>query len=92
MIKTKKAGLLTKIVVSILLIYAAVTLLHVRGQISDAQKDIQSLTKQKQVQIQHNTELANAIENRDDPSYIKDIAQDKLGLVEPGEKVFTVTD
>jgi len=90
--KTKKAGLLTKIVVSILLIYAAVTLLHVRGQIAGAESDVQSLTKQVQAQVQHNTELANAIENRDDPSYIKDIAQDKLGLVEPGEKVFNVTD
>ena len=41
---------------------------------------------------QTNTELSNAIQNRDDPSYVEDIAREKLGLVAPNDRVFNIAD
>ena len=46
----------------------------------------------KKVGLQTNTELSNAIENRDDPSYVEDIAREKLGLVAPNDRVFNIAD
>ena len=39
-------------------------------------------------QTQANTELSNAIENRNDPSYLEDVARERLGLVAPNDRVF----
>ena len=74
-VKTKKASLLTKLVVLALLIGAATGLLNLRQQILTAQSD-----------------LAEAVENSDDPDRQADIARGKLGLVEPGEYIFRFTD
>lgn len=92
MLKRKKAGLATKILVLLLLVYVAITLMGLRGKISAAEESVDSLQKQVAVQTQRNAELAGAIENSDDPEHIKNIAREKLNLVEPGEKVFYITD
>ena len=92
MFRSKPVGLLVKILFIILAVYMALTLLHVRRQISDAKNTIESLTQQVSDQTQTNTELSNAIENRDDPSYIEDIAREKLGLVTSNDRVFYITD
>ena len=86
MIRTKKAGLLTKVVVLALLIYMATALLNLQGQIQEA------LSQQVAEQTQINAELAEDVANPDDPDRIADIARDKLGLVAPGEKVFIITN
>ena len=36
--------------------------------------------------------FSNAIETRDDPSYVEDIAREKLGLVAPNDRVFNIAD
>ena len=36
--------------------------------------------------------LSNAIENRDDPSYVEDLARERLGLVAPNDRVFFIAD
>ena len=74
------------------MVYMALTFLHVRRQISDTKNTIETLTQQVNDQTQTNTELSNAIENRDDPSYIEDIAREKLGLVTSNDRVFYITD
>ena len=81
MFRSKPVGLLLKILCLILVVYMALTFLHVRRQISDTKNTIETLT-----------ELSNAIENRDDPSYIEDIAREKLGLVTSNDRVFYITD
>ena len=43
-------------------------------------------------QTQINADLADAVENSDDPDRQADIARGKLGLVEPGERVFYFTN
>ena len=46
------------------------------------------MEEQKQI----NADLADAVENSNDPERQADLARDKLGLVEPGEYVFRFTD
>ena len=92
MFHSKKAGLLTKIIVLILLAYIVFTLLSLRQKLYDARSEVQTLTQQVADQTQTNTELSNAIENSGNPSFIKDIAREKLDLVAPNEKVFYITD
>lgn len=92
MVKTKKAGILTKLVVLALLVYLATTLLNLRSQIQAAQTERDTLTQQVEAQTQRNAELSAAVKDSDDPDRIADAAREKLGLVEPGEKVFVFTN
>ena len=84
--KTKKAGLLTKLVILALLIYLATSLLDLQGRIRETQAERDALSRQVAEQTQVNADLA------DDPDRIADIARDKLGLVVPGEKVIVITN
>ena len=90
--KVKKASLLTKIVVLALLIAAATALLNLQHKITAAQADLAQAQSEVAAQKQINADLADAVENSDDPDRQTDIARDKLGLVEPGEYVFYFTD
>lgn len=90
--RTKKAGLLTKIVVLALLIYMATALLNLQGRIRETQLQRDSLRLQVTEQTQANADLADAVANPDDPDRIANIARDKLGLVKPGERVFMITN
>lgn len=86
--KTKKAGLLTKIVVLALLIYMSITLLDLRSQIRTAEAERDARQQAVNEQLQTNAALSGMLEQSDDPSALEDIARDRLGLVKPGEKVF----
>ncbi|MDR3906022.1 FtsB family cell division protein [Evtepia sp.] len=92
MLRAKKVGLLVKIALLILLAYLIITLVNVRQQIGDAHAAIETLTEQVNDQTQANTELSNAIENRNDPSYLEDVARERLGLVAPNDRVFYIAD
>ena len=90
--KTKKAGLLTKLVILALLIYLATALLDMQSQIRQTQAERDSLSRQVAEQTQVNADLAEDVANPDDPQRIADIARDELGLVVPGEKVIIITN
>ena len=92
MIHSKKVGLLVRIGILALLAYSVFMLITVRQDINQKKDEIASLNEQVADQTQTNTELSNAIENRDDPSFIREIAREKLGLVAPNDKVFYITD
>ena len=92
MLRAKKVGLLVKIALLILLAYLIITLVNVRQQIGDAHAAIETLTEQVNDQTQAKTELSNAIENRNDPSYLEDVARERLGLVAPNDRVFYIAD
>lgn len=92
MLRAKKVGLLVKIALLILLAYLIITLVNVRQQIGDAHAAIETLTEQVNDQTQANTELSNAIENWNDPSYLEDVARERLGLVAPNDRVFYIAD
>ena len=92
MLQSKKAGILMRIVLLAILVYMVFLLVHVRQQITATQAEIRTLTEEVADQIQTNTELTNAIENRDDPSFLKDVARERLDLVTPYDRVFYITD
>ncbi len=84
----KRAGAMTKLLIVILLVAAAVALLEIDGRLGQAQARREELDRQVTAQLQTNAQLADAIEHSDDPERIADVAREKLGLVEPGEIVF----
>lgn len=86
--KTKKAGLLTKVVVLALLIYMSITLLDLRSQIRTAEAERDARQQAVNEQLQTNAALSGMLEHSGDPGALEDIARDRLGLVKPGEKVF----
>ena len=90
--RSKKAGLLVRVLVLLLVAYMIFLFWSVRQRIADTRAEIAQLTVQVADQIQTNTELQNAIENRDDPSYVEDVARERLGLVSPNDKVFFISD
>lgn len=92
MIRTKKAGLLTKIVVLVLLVYMATSLLNLQSRIRQTQAQRDSLSRQVAEQTQINADLAEDVANPGDPDRVADIARDRLGLVVPGEKVLIITN
>ena len=88
MVRTKKAGILTKIVILGLLVYFATVLLTLNGQIAAAEAERDAMQAQVAAQTQLNADLAENVALADDPQRQEDIARDKLGLIVPGEKVF----
>ena len=89
---SKRAGLVLRILLLLVLVYMVFLFIRVRGQITSASAELEQLNDQVNQQLQTNTELSNAIENRDDPLYLKDIAREWLGLVSKDDWVFYVTD
>jgi len=89
---SKRAGLVLRILLLLVLVYMVFLFIRVRGQITSASAELEQLNDQVNQQLQTNTELSNAIENRDDPLYLKDIARERLGLVSKCDWVFYVSD
>ena len=86
--RIKRTSLLTKIVVVAIILYAGVTLVSLKVQVSAARQQREELRSQVSSITQTNTELQYAIDHSTDTETIEDIARDKLGLVKPGEKIF----
>lgn len=86
--KFKRASIITKIVVLILLIYIAISLLSVRAKIQDANAAYQALQAQVDEQAAANAALASDIANKDDPDTVLAIAKERMGLLESGEIIF----
>ena len=76
--RLKRASLLTKLVITVLLIYMATSLLDLWGQIQSAQSQREELAIQ---------ELRDAIENSDDPDTLERVAREK-GYVKQGETLY----
>ena len=87
--KLKKAGLATKIVVTVLVIYAIVSLIGVHSQIENAKADKKALAEQAETLEIENAAMKYALENSEDDDVKAKIARDKLDLVFPDEEVFT---
>lgn len=86
--KFKQSGFLSKIVVLILLIFVAITLLNVRGQVKAAEEDLQTYQAAVDEQREINAALSDNIANSSDAETVLDVAKDKMGLLESGEVVF----
>ena len=86
--KKKKSGALIKIVAVIIIVYAVITLVSLRGRIEDARAGQDELRRQIAALTEENEEKRFAIEHRDDPSVLEDIARNDLDLVYEDEIVF----
>jgi cell division protein FtsB len=86
--KLKRAGIITKLVIFALIVYASVMLINLRAQIETAYT--KQVALQQQVTETENSveELKDKIEHKDDPEIIADVARDDLGYAAPGEKWF----
>lgn len=87
-LKFKQAGIITKVVILILLVYMAILLLSVRTQIRSAEADLRALQTQVDEQTATNASLAADIANRNDPDTVLAIAKERMRLVESGEIIF----
>ena len=86
-VHVKKSGLLTKIVVLALLIYMATALLNQRGLLQEYRAEEAALAAQVEQAQQRNDELTAALENKDDPDVLEQVARDK-GFVSAQDRVF----
>jgi Septum formation initiator len=86
--KLKRAGLVTKIVILALIVYAGVTLVSLKQQAEDAQTKRDELQQLVDQAHQENAELQYDIEHSTDPEIIEDVVRDNIGLVKPGEIIF----
>ena len=85
--RLKRAGLLTKLVIVVLLVYLATSLLDLRGQIQSVQEERDTLEQQVEEQRLANQQLEDAIENSDDPETLERVAREK-GYVKEGETLY----
>ena len=83
----KRAGLITKVVIMVLMIYMTISLLNLRTQIQTAQGQRDTLAAQVAAQRLDNQQLVEAIENSDDPEMLESVAREK-GYVKPGETLY----
>lgn len=90
--RTKSAGILTKLVILVLLVAIASALLNMRTQILDAQADKAALEMRRNTQLQVNADLRDANENSEDPDRKANMARSKLGLAAPGDQVIIFND
>ena len=86
--KFVKSSLLVKLIILIVVVYATVTLVSLRRQISAKQAEAAQLTSSITSAEQENSRLTDAIENIDTDAGVEAVAREKLGMVAEGEIVF----
>ena len=86
--KLKRAGLLTKLLLAIVLVASVTTFLNLQAQARDLAAQKAVLERQTARQKQENEALAAAIADKDNPQRIADVARERLGYVVPGEIIF----
>lgn len=86
--KLKRAGIITKVLLLAIVLYAAVRLAMVHSETKRLEAQISQLEQQTQQLTEENAALEYQIEHSEDDETKEEIARDKLGLVKPGEKIF----
>ena len=86
--KLRRAGIVTKLVVLILIVYAVVTLIDLQTRIDNAEREQAALAEAVADKRADNEALRYEIEHSGDPETLEELARDKLGLVLPGEQIF----
>ena len=86
--KFVRSSLLVKLVLLILVVYATVTLVSLRKQITEKNSEAAALTGSITAVEQENGRLQEAIDNLDTDAGIEDAAREKLGMVSEGEIIF----
>ena len=82
------AGMLAKLVLIALAVYAGITLYQLQGLIQTAREKETYLTAQVQSLTDKNDALRSDIASAGDPEKLESVARSALGMVKSGEKVF----
>ena len=72
--RLKRTGILTKIVIAVLVVYAVVSLIRISDRRAEAQSELDDLRRQQAAIAAENDDMLYAINNKDDPDVIRDIA------------------
>lgn len=82
-----RSSTLLKVVVLAVLVLSVVTLLTLRAGILDARAETEAMRGEAALQVQENERLEEKIEDLGTVQGIINVAQEQLGLVEPGTVV-----
>lgn len=86
--RLRKSSLITKLLILVLMIYAAATIMTLQPQISELNAKKDALLAQVADAQQANLELQEDIAAMDTDEAVIEIARERLNLVEDGEMVF----
>lgn len=86
--KFKKSSLWIKLIVLVLVVYAAVTLVLLQSQVNAKQEEAEALSKDIVSAQQEQQRLTDANENIDTDEGVEEVARNKLGMTYPGEITF----
>ena len=86
--KFVKSSLLVKLVILVLVVWATITLVSLRSQISEQNAEAARLTSSIAAAEQENDRLEDAIANVDTDAGVEAIARERLGMVGKDEIVF----
>ncbi len=86
--KFVRSSLLVKLVLLIVVVYAAVTLVSLRSQVAQKNAEAAQLTGSITAQEQENERLQDAIDSLDTDAGVEAVAREKLGMVSDNEIVF----
>lgn len=84
----KRASLLTKILILVLVVYATVTLVSLQNQVTAKNAEAEALQAEIAAEKQENLRLEQAIDELDTQEGVEAVARQKLGMVARGEIVF----
>ena len=86
--KFVKSSLLVKLVILILVVYATVTLVSLRKQITEKTEQEATLTSSIIATKQENNRLEDSIDALGTDAGAEAVARDKLGMVDEGDIIF----
>ena len=84
----KRSSLLTKILILVMVVYAAVTLVSLQNQVTEKQAEAEALQAAISAEKQENLRLEQIIDGLDTVEGVEAVAREKLGMVTKGEIVF----
>jgi len=87
-LKRRQASIFTKLIVLGLIVYGAISLISLHGQIEAARAGQETLTRQVENIAAQNEAYEYEIEHRDSHETIERIARNNYNLVMPGERTF----
>ena len=90
--RRSKGSLLPKLIIVAVLAAIGVQLRALHLQVQEAQAERDALAQQVQVQQRENDALAEDIAEGNSEEKMKELAREELGLVDPNQRVFSVTN
>lgn len=88
--KLKRSSIFTKIVLAVLLVYALVMLVMIGDRSKPASEELEELRRQETALAADIDKMQYAIDNKDDPEVLEDIARSKLDMAYPDEEIFSI--